>query len=300
MRARGAAIVEYVAATVAVLGRSPPASAWSPSASSTSGGMQLVLHAPFGGAINRAFGLAWQVLLRRIRLRAAGRRDRRRHRALRSAPHTASRSTACSAWCAQPPRRRPDRRPCCRRRCSARAGAGTRVARSRCCGTRAARRSPMNIQRMRADDLLAAVFPAQRACGDNRPGRSRPRITRWSTRRSTTACTRRWTPTACARSCSRIDAGEIRTVAVETTPAPSRNGARLLNAYPYAFLDDAPARGRRARRQSQTHRHEPRTGDRRARSAAIARCASEACPTSATPTSCTTRSRASAGWRSTR
>ena len=47
------------------------------------GGMQLVIHAPFGGRINRAWGLALRKRFCRIvRLRAAGRGDRRRHRAL--------------------------------------------------------------------------------------------------------------------------------------------------------------------------------------------------------------------------
>ena len=47
------------------------------------GGMQLVIHAPFGGRINRAWGLALRKRFCRIvRLRAAGRGHRRRHRAL--------------------------------------------------------------------------------------------------------------------------------------------------------------------------------------------------------------------------
>src|SRR5262249_23305689 len=43
-----------------------------------------------------------------------------------------------------------------------------------------------------------------------------------------------------------IDSGSIRTVAVETA-APSQMAHELLNAYPYAFLDDAPLEERRAR-----------------------------------------------------
>ena len=48
-----------------------------------SGGMQLVVHAPFGQRINRAWGLGpAQAFLRPLRLRASGRRQRRRHPAL--------------------------------------------------------------------------------------------------------------------------------------------------------------------------------------------------------------------------
>ena len=64
------------------------------------GGMQLVIHAPFGGRINRAWGLALRKrLLPQLRLRAAGRGHRRRHRCSRSARSTASRSRRCSRSC---------------------------------------------------------------------------------------------------------------------------------------------------------------------------------------------------------
>jgi ATP-dependent helicase Lhr and Lhr-like helicase len=43
-----------------------------------------------------------------------------------------------------------------------------------------------------------------------------------------------------------IERGEIRTVAIET-PAPSQMSHEILNANPYAFLDDAPLEERRAR-----------------------------------------------------
>ena len=62
-------------------------------------------------------------------------------------------------------------RPSSRRRCSARAGAGTRRARSRSCAIERGKKVPPFLQRMRADDLLAAVFPAQVACQENAHGR---------------------------------------------------------------------------------------------------------------------------------
>src|SRR5205823_3383041 len=43
-----------------------------------------------------------------------------------------------------------------------------------------------------------------------------------------------------------ISSGEIRTVAVDT-PVPSQFSHEILNANPYAYLDDAPLEERRAR-----------------------------------------------------
>ena len=56
------------------------------------------------------------------------------------------------------------------RRCSARAGDGMRRVRSRSCVSGEGRRFRRQIQRMRSDDLLAAVFPDQVACAENLTG----------------------------------------------------------------------------------------------------------------------------------
>ena len=56
------------------------------------------------------------------------------------------------------------------RRCSRRAGAGTRPSRSPCRGARGGRRLAPQLQRMLADDLMAAVFPDAAACLENIPG----------------------------------------------------------------------------------------------------------------------------------
>ncbi len=56
------------------------------------GGMQLILHAPFGGRINKALGAgAAQAILPRIQFRTAGRGDGQRHQ------HLARRATQLSA-----------------------------------------------------------------------------------------------------------------------------------------------------------------------------------------------------------
>src|SRR3989304_284454 len=108
------------------------------------------------------------------------------------------------------------------------------------------RRVPMPWQRMRADDLLAAVFPGQVACQDNHAG---PIIPPAPPRGSETIrnCLREAMDVDGLREILlAIERGEIRAVAVET-PAPSLMSHEILNANPYAFLDDAPLEERRAR-----------------------------------------------------
>jgi len=55
-------------------------------------------------------------------------------------------------------------------RCSARAGGGMRPGRSPCCGARGGKKVPTPLQRMDAEDLIAAVFPDQLACPENLVG----------------------------------------------------------------------------------------------------------------------------------
>jgi ATP-dependent Lhr-like helicase len=64
------------------------------------------------------------------------------------------------------------------------------------------RRTAPQLQRMKSDDLLATVFPDQAACLENVVGEREIPIIRSSTRRSTIACTTRWTPTAGSRCCA--------------------------------------------------------------------------------------------------
>jgi len=105
---------------------------------------------------------------------------------------------------------------------------------------------PAPIQRMRAEDLLASVFPDQVACAENLAGPIRipdhPLV--------------KETISNCLHEAMDIDGlrhilhgmedGTIRCVAVENA-APSVFSHEILNANPYAFLDDAPLEERRAR-----------------------------------------------------
>jgi ATP-dependent Lhr-like helicase len=108
------------------------------------------------------------------------------------------------------------------------------------------RKVPVALQRMRAEDLLAAVFPEQVMCGDNRSGPielpAHPLV--HETMRD---CLHEAMDLDGLKSIiAAIESGEISTVAVDT-PAPSPMAHEILNANPYAFLDDAPLEERRAR-----------------------------------------------------
>ena len=211
-----------------------------------SGGMQLVLHTPFGGRINRAWGLA---LRKRFcvnfdfELQAAATDDgivislTDRHsfpldtvfsylnpatveRDLTQASLAAPMFTNRWRWNAS------------------RALAVERFSRGK--------KVPMQIQRMRAEDLLGAVFPDQVMCQDNRAGPvtlpDHP-----LTRETVENCLREAMDVdGFKETLERVGHGEIATVAVET-PAPSPMAHEILNANPYAFLDDAPLEERRAR-----------------------------------------------------
>ncbi len=210
------------------------------------GGMQLVIHAPFGARINRAWGLALRKRFCRsfnFELQAAATDNGivislgEQHsfpleivfeflrvatveevltQALLAAPMFGAR------W---------------------RWNASRALAIPRYSG---GRKVPPPIQRMRADDLMAAVFPDQAACPENLSGEVRipdhPLV--------------KETIDNCLHEAMDLDGlkavlegiheGTIQTVAIDT-PEPSPFSHEILNANPYAYLDDAPLEERRAR-----------------------------------------------------
>src|SRR5262249_31452203 len=108
------------------------------------------------------------------------------------------------------------------------------------------RRVPMNLQRMRAEDLLAAVFPAQLACGDNHPGPIEP-VDHPLVNETLANCLHEAMDVDGLRDVlERVHLGEIAAVSVETPARPPR-AQEIRTAYPYAFLADAPREERRAR-----------------------------------------------------
>jgi ATP-dependent Lhr-like helicase len=108
------------------------------------------------------------------------------------------------------------------------------------------RKVPPPIQRMRSDDLLAAAFPDQAACGENLEGDIRipdhPLV-----RETIDNCLHEAMDLDGLRAMlEAIERGEIRTTAIDT-PEASPFSHEILNANPYAYLDDAPLEERRAR-----------------------------------------------------
>ena len=108
------------------------------------------------------------------------------------------------------------------------------------------RKVPANILRMRAEDLLASVFPDQVACAENLTGP--PEIPDHPLVRETMDnCLHEAMDLEGLRAILRgIEDGSIRTVAIDTAQA-SQFSHEILSANPYAFLDDAPLEERRTR-----------------------------------------------------
>lgn len=105
---------------------------------------------------------------------------------------------------------------------------------------------PPPLQRMRADDLMAAVFPAQAGCQDNRVGDvelpDHPLV--FEAMRD--CLYEALDVEGLVRTLEAMEQGRIELLARDT-PQPSVFAHQLLNAMPYAFLDDAPLEERRAR-----------------------------------------------------
>ena len=109
------------------------------------------------------------------------------------------------------------------------------------------RKVPPPLQRMRSDDLLAAVFPAQVQCQDNTQTGyielpDHPLV--FETVRD--CLTEAMDVEGLKGVLSDVEEGEIQVYARDTVQ-PSAFAHQILNAMPYAFLDDAPLEERRAR-----------------------------------------------------
>ena len=105
---------------------------------------------------------------------------------------------------------------------------------------------PPNIQRMQAEDLVAAVFPDQIACVENLAGPREIPDHPLVEQTIADALTEAMDIDGLEALVARLAAGEIRVVARDLTE-PSPLAAEVLDARPYAFLDDAPLEERRAR-----------------------------------------------------
>ncbi|MGJ7521700.1 DEAD/DEAH box helicase [Variovorax sp. LT1P1] len=254
-------IVEHLAHAAAVLGTLPTQhTIVLERFFDASGGMQLVIHSPFGSRLNRAWGLALRKRFCRtfnFELQAAATEDaivlslatshsfpldevaRYLHsnsaldvlvQALLDAPLFGVR------W---------------------RWNATTALALPRFTG---GRKVAPPLQRMRSEDLLAAVFPDQVACLENIVGErevpEHPLVAQ--------------TMDDCLHDAMdadgwlallrRMESGQVRVLARDL-PGPSPLAMEALNARPYAFLDDAPLEERRTQAVQNRRYTDPESAD---------------------------------------
>ena len=208
------------------------------------GGMQLVIHAPFGSRINRAWGLALRKRFCRqfnFELQAAATEDALllslgpQHSfpladVFRYLHPATAKDVLVQAFLDA---------PVFQTRWRWNTTISLAVPRSR-----NGKKVAPQLQRMQADDLMAAVFPDAAACFENIPG-DRQIPDHPLVNQVVRDCLEEAMDfDGLARVLTRIHAGEIRLVACDT-PEPSPLCYEILNAKPYAFLDDAPLEERR-------------------------------------------------------
>jgi ATP-dependent Lhr-like helicase len=105
---------------------------------------------------------------------------------------------------------------------------------------------PPQIQRMRSDDLLASVFPDAAACFENIEGERKIPDHPLVGEVMKDVLTEAMDVEGLKALLRGMASGAIRVLAVDT-PVPSQFSHEILNANPYAYLDDAPLEERRAR-----------------------------------------------------
>jgi ATP-dependent Lhr-like helicase len=238
-------MVEYLASAKAVLGMLPTQDTLVYERFfDESGGMQLVIHAPFGARLNRAFGLALRKRFCRafnFELQAAATEDaivlslgETHSFALEEVTRFLNSRTVADVLV-----QAVLDAPLFTTRWRWNASIALAVKRAR-----AGKRTPAPLQRMAAEDLIAVVFPDQIACAENLKGEreipDHPLV--------------RQTLDDCLHEAMDVDGLVALLNAIETgarhvttrdLPQPSPLAQEILNARPYAFLDDAPLEERR-------------------------------------------------------
>ncbi|HUP50825.1 MAG TPA: DEAD/DEAH box helicase, partial [Thermoanaerobaculia bacterium] len=209
-----------------------------------SGGMQLVLHAPFGSRINRAWGLALRKRFCRqfdFELQAAATEDALllslgpQHSfpladVFRYLHPATAREVLVQAFLDA---------PVWQTRWRWNTTISLAVPRYR-----GGKKVPPQLQRTMADDLMAAVFPDAAACFENIAG-DRQIPDHPLVNQAVRDCLEEAMDfEGLARVLTRIHNGELQLLARDT-PEPSPLCDEIVNARPYAFLDDAPLEERR-------------------------------------------------------
>ncbi|HXX86582.1 MAG TPA: DEAD/DEAH box helicase [Casimicrobiaceae bacterium] len=246
-RSAAAQLVEYLAAARAALGALPTLdTVVLERFFDESGGMQLVIHSPFGSRVNRAWGLALRKRFCRkfnFELQAAATED----------AIVLSLSTSHSFPLAEVARYLHSNsvRPLL---IQALLAAPMFAARWRWAATtslalprfRSGRKVPPQLQRMASEDLLAAVFPDQIACAENIVGEREVPDHPLVNQTVHDCLYEAMDVEGLERLLKRLEAGEIRVIDRDLTE-PSPLALEILSARPYAFLDDAPLEERRTR-----------------------------------------------------
>ncbi len=209
-----------------------------------SGGMQLILHAPFGSRINKAWGLALRKRFCRqfnFELQAAATEDAillslgPQHSfpladVFRYLHPATARDVLIQAMLAA---------PVFQTRWRWNTTISLAIPRNR-----GGRKVPPPLQRAMAGDLMAAVFPDAAACPENLPG-DRELPDHPLVNQVVRDCLEEAMDfDGLSRVLTRIHAGDIECIARDTTE-PSPLAHEILNARPYSFLDDAPLEERR-------------------------------------------------------
>jgi ATP-dependent Lhr-like helicase len=251
-------IVAYLRAGLAALGALPTMNAIILERFfDEAGGMQLIGHAPFGARVNRAFGLALRkrfCVTFDFELQAAA-SDNAILLSLgpqHSFPLDRVPKFLASPTVEQVVRQAVLTAPLFAARWRWNLNTSLTVLRRR-----GGRKNPPAIQRMEADDLMAAVFPTLAACQENvAPGPieipDHPLV-----RQTLEDCLREAMDIDGLRELvAGIEAGQI-TVITRDTTEPSVLAHEILNGAPYTYLDDETEAGNRRSRQVQVPRGLP-------------------------------------------
>jgi ATP-dependent Lhr-like helicase len=143
------------------------------------------------------------------------------------------------------------------------------------------RKLPPGLQRLKAEDLLAAVFPLAVGCQDNHGGAEIPLPDHPYVQEAMRDCLHEPLDiVGLRRVLAALESGEISFSAVDT-PAPSALSHEILNAAPYSYLDDAPLEERRTRAVNLRRSGDPASAGA-LDAAAIAAVVAEAWPEAAT------------------
>jgi ATP-dependent Lhr-like helicase len=244
-----------------------------------SGGMQLVLHAPFGSRVNKAWSLALRKRFCRqfnFELQAAATEDALllslgpQHSfpladVFRYLHPATTRDVLVQAFLDA---------PVFQTRWRWNTTISLAVPRNR-----GGKKVAPQLQRMLADDLMAAVFPDAAACLENIPGDRQIPDHPLVAQTVRDCLEEAMDYDALAAILARIHGGDIRCVARDTTE-PSPLSHEIVNARPYAFLDDAPLEERRTQAVQARRAGDPSAADDLGAldSAAIERVRGEAAP----------------------